>query len=91
MVLLSYMELHGALIFTFCLSCEPMHACVRVRFLVCTRRMRKVIAARQCMHVCMCVLMNQAYDHCDCCEAMHVYAYLCVLSTRHTVTVIAAR
>ncbi len=38
-----------------------------------------MIAASQCMHVPLLALMDKAYARGDCCEAMCVYACVCVV------------
>ena len=37
-----------------------------------TRHLLAVIAGRQSMYCFLCAVMNQAYVHCHCCEAMHL-------------------
>jgi len=55
--------------------------------------MLTVIAARLCMRVLvLCVLVDKAHGHCDCCEAMHAFVGVYVWAfTRHMRTLIAGR
>ena len=59
--------------------CEAMHACVGVCVWACTRRILTVIAAKQCMHVLLCVHNNAS-------SFSHVYVHTDTIMPTRTFT-----